>query len=83
MAIVEVDKLTKRYKGARVNAVDGVSFSIEPGEFFAAHGMETDVKGNLYTTEVEDGKRIQKFVFKGLVWAPSSEAHRSLAVAAQ
>jgi ABC-2 type transport system ATP-binding protein len=38
MAIVEVDKLVKRYKGAQTNAVDGVSFSIEQGEFFAMLG---------------------------------------------
>ena len=47
---------------------------IEPGEFFALHGMETDTKGNLYTTEVEDGKRVQKFVFKGLVWVSKKYA---------
>src|SRR5438132_8494538 len=38
MAIVEVDKLVKRYKGAQTNAVDGVSFAIEAGEFFALLG---------------------------------------------
>ena len=38
MAIVEVDNLSKRYKGAQTNAVDSVSFSIEPGEFFAMLG---------------------------------------------
>jgi ABC-2 type transport system ATP-binding protein len=38
MPIVEVDKLVKRYAGARTNAVDGVSFVIEPGEFFALLG---------------------------------------------
>ena len=38
MAVVEVDKLVKRYKGALANAVDGVSFSIEQGEFFALLG---------------------------------------------
>jgi ABC-2 type transport system ATP-binding protein len=36
--IIEVDKLVKRYKGAQTNAVDGISFSIEPGEFFAMLG---------------------------------------------
>lgn len=29
--------------------------------------MNVDSKGNLYTTEVRDGKRAQKLVFKGLV----------------
>jgi ABC-2 type transport system ATP-binding protein len=38
MAIVEVDRLVKRYKGAHTNAVDGVSFSIEHGEFFTMLG---------------------------------------------
>ncbi len=37
-AIIEVDKLTKRYKGADVNAVDGISFTVAPGEFFAFLG---------------------------------------------
>src|SRR5207253_13078 len=38
VAIVEVDNLVKRYKGARTNAVDGISFAIEPGEFFCLLG---------------------------------------------
>jgi ABC-2 type transport system ATP-binding protein len=38
VAIVEVDNLVKRYKGAKTNAVDGLSFSIEPGEFFTMLG---------------------------------------------
>ena len=40
---------------------------IAPGEFDVLHHMTTDNKGNLYTSEVEDGRRVQKFVFKGLV----------------
>ena len=40
---------------------------IAPGEFDVLHHMTTDNKGNLYSSEVEDGRRIQKFVFKGLV----------------
>jgi sugar lactone lactonase YvrE len=39
---------------------------VAPGEFYVLHHMTTDTKGNLYTSEVEDGRRIQKFVFKGL-----------------
>jgi DNA-binding beta-propeller fold protein YncE len=39
---------------------------VAPGEFYVLHHMTTDTKGNLYTSEVEDGRRIQKWVFKGL-----------------
>lgn len=42
---------------------------IGPGEFDVLHEMTTDGMGNLYTTEVEDGRRVQKFVFKGIVAA--------------
>ena len=44
---------------------------VAPGEFYVMHHMNVDAKGNLYVTEVQDGKRIQKFVFKGLVPAPT------------
>ena len=44
---------------------------IAPGEFYVMHHMNVDTKGNLYVTEVQDGKRIQKFVFKGMVPAPT------------
>jgi ABC-2 type transport system ATP-binding protein len=36
--IIEVEALTKRYKGSDTNAVDGVSFSVAPGEFFTLLG---------------------------------------------
>jgi hypothetical protein len=39
---------------------------VAPGEFYVLHQMTTDSKGNLYTAEVEDGRRAQRFVFKGL-----------------
>jgi hypothetical protein len=39
---------------------------IGPGEFYVLHHMNVDSKGNLYVTEVQDGKRLQKFVFKGM-----------------
>ncbi|HSG08350.1 MAG TPA: hypothetical protein VLA36_08330 [Longimicrobiales bacterium] len=38
----------------------------QPGQFFAVHSIATDSKGNIYTTETYEGKRVQKFVFKGI-----------------
>jgi NHL repeat len=42
---------------------------IGPGEFDVLHEMATDSDGNLYTTEVEDGRRVQKFLFEGIISA--------------
>jgi ABC-2 type transport system ATP-binding protein len=36
--VIEVRELVKRYKKAEVNAVDGISFEVGPGEFFALLG---------------------------------------------
>jgi len=36
--IIEVDNLTKRYKKAETNAVDGISFTVADGAFFALLG---------------------------------------------
>jgi hypothetical protein len=38
----------------------------QPGQFFGVHSIATDSKGNLYTTETWEGKRLQKFVYRGL-----------------
>ena len=38
----------------------------QPGQFFGVHSVATDSKGNLYTTETYEGKRLQKFVYKGM-----------------
>ncbi|MEX1182080.1 MAG: hypothetical protein WEF86_02520 [Gemmatimonadota bacterium] len=38
----------------------------QPGQFFAVHSIATDSEGNIYTTETYEGKRVQKFVFKGV-----------------
>lgn len=38
----------------------------QPGQFFGVHSIATDSKGNLYTTETYEGRRLQKFVFKGV-----------------
>jgi DNA-binding beta-propeller fold protein YncE len=39
---------------------------VAPGEFYVIHHMTSDSKGNLYVSEVQDGRRIQRFAFKGL-----------------
>ena len=44
----------------------------QPGQFYGVHSIATDSKGNLYTTETYEGKRLQKFVYKGMgMVAPS------------
>ena len=37
-----------------------------PGQFYGVHSIAVDSQGNIYTTETWEGKRLQKFVFKGL-----------------
>ena len=37
-----------------------------PGQFYAVHNVATDSKGNIYTVETYEGKRLQKFVYKGM-----------------
>ena len=32
----------------------------------ATHSIVTDSQGNFYTTETYEGKRVQKFVYRGL-----------------
>jgi DNA-binding beta-propeller fold protein YncE len=38
----------------------------QPGQFFGVHSIAVDSKGNLYTTETWEGKRLQKFVNRGV-----------------
>ena len=38
----------------------------QPGQFYAVHSIAVDSEGNLYTTETYEGKRLQKFVYKGI-----------------
>jgi len=62
-------------KNERIYVMDRQSLEIltqfgdggrQPGQFFGVHSIATDSKGNLYTTETYEGKRLQKFVYKGL-----------------
>ena len=36
------------------------------GQFYGAHNIASDARGNLYITETYEGKRVQKFVYRGL-----------------
>ncbi len=45
----------------------------QPGQFFGVHSIATDSKGNVYTTETYEGKRLQKFVNKGVGMVPAGE----------
>ena len=38
----------------------------QPGQFYGVHSIATDSKGNIYTTETYEGKRLQKFVYRGI-----------------
>lgn len=38
----------------------------QPGQFYGVHSIATDADGNLYTTETWEGKRVQRFIFKGV-----------------
>ena len=43
----------------------------QPGQFYGVHSIATDSKGNIYTTETYEGKRLQKFVNKGVGSVPA------------
>lgn len=38
----------------------------QPGQFYAVNTIATDSKGNIYTGETLEGKRVQKFNYKGI-----------------
>ena len=42
----------------------------QPGMFYGVHSIASDSKGNLYTTETYEGKRIQRFNYKGIRAVP-------------
>jgi hypothetical protein len=37
-----------------------------PGEWYSLHNVATDSKGNIYTAETYQGRRLQRFLYKGL-----------------
>jgi len=44
-----------------------------PGQFYSIHSIAIDSKGNLYTTETYQGRRVQKFVAKGVGSIPRKD----------
>jgi DNA-binding beta-propeller fold protein YncE len=38
----------------------------QPGQFYGVHSIAVDSQGNIYTTETWEGKRLQKFVNRGV-----------------
>jgi DNA-binding beta-propeller fold protein YncE len=47
----------------------------QPGLWYAPHSIVTDSKGNIYTTETYEGKRIQKFAYQGLKPVANQHEH--------
>ncbi len=45
----------------------------QPGMFYGVHSIAVDSKGNIYTTETYHGRRLQKFVYKGLGPIPKKD----------
>ena len=38
----------------------------QPGEFYGVHSLAVDSKGNIFTTETYEGRRVQRFNYKGI-----------------
>ena len=45
----------------------------QPGMFFGVHSIAVDSKGNIYTTETYTGKRLQKFINRGMRAVPARQ----------
>jgi DNA-binding beta-propeller fold protein YncE len=45
----------------------------QPGQFYGIHSIAVDSRGNVYTTETYEGKRLQKFAFIGYGSAPRNQ----------
>jgi DNA-binding beta-propeller fold protein YncE len=45
----------------------------QPGQFYGVHSIASDSKGNIYTTETFEGKRVQKFNYKGIGMVPRGD----------
>ncbi len=46
----------------------------QPGQFYAVNSVAVDSKGNLYTAETYEGKRVQKFTYGGVGAVTTADA---------
>jgi DNA-binding beta-propeller fold protein YncE len=69
-------------KNERIYVMDRQSLQIltmfggggrQPGQWFAVHSIATDSRGNLFTTETYEGKRLQKFAYRGIASVPMNQ----------
>ncbi|HXD49611.1 MAG TPA: hypothetical protein VN600_12595, partial [Gemmatimonadaceae bacterium] len=45
----------------------------QPGEFYGVHSIAVDSKGNIFTAETYEGRRIQKFTYRGIGMVPREQ----------
>jgi hypothetical protein len=45
----------------------------QPGQFYGLHSIATDSRGNIYTTETYEGKRLQRFLARGTGSPPAEQ----------
>ena len=48
-----------------------------PGQFYGAHNVSLDSKGNIYTAETYSGARLQKFTYKGQAAVATPEGNHN------
>ena len=71
--VVERKSLEVLYQFGKKSAIPGsrTSFTAtSPGEFQGIHYLAVDSRGNLYTSDVDSGNRVQRWMFKGLGGPP-------------
>lgn len=69
LVVVDRKSLEVLYQFGKKAAVKGSRTEltpISPGEFQGIHYLAVDSKGNLFTSDVDSGNRVQRWFFKGL-----------------
>ena len=69
LVVVERKTLEVLYQLGKKSAIPGSRTSLtatSPGEFQGIHYLAVDSRGNLYTSDVDSGNRVQRWMFKGL-----------------